>query len=199
MARKKKQAIMEPDAPLKCSFCESDLSDVILGDPPVCPNCGEPVPLKDKPSKQSAEESKPESIPTPPSPDDYGIHANVIIPFISDIEVNKVAINKDGKIVTKLTLEIENLNEISLLRIVHMMSSRVQMHATIGADKLQTDFLDLIDPKTQKPVLAQVSRKDLEEKGFYTISENPGANGKKDTQALKETQEVKTGSSAVPA
>jgi hypothetical protein len=189
MARKKKQAVLEPDAPLKCKVCEVDLTDVVMGDPPVCPYCGEPVPLKDKPVE-----------PTPPAieitpiqskPESYGIRANVIIPQISDIEVNKLAINKDGKMVTKITLEVENLNEISLLRIVHMMGSRVQMHATIGADKLQTDFLDIVDPETNKKALAQVSRKDLEEKGFYNWDEDPGANGHKDAEATKGTTEVK--------
>jgi len=196
MARPRKQKVLpEPDAPLKCKFCEADLTDKVLGEPPVCPLCGEPVTLKDKP----VETPEPAPVVFQPKPEQYGIRANVIIPQISDIEVNKVAINKDGRMVTKITLEIENLNEISLLRIVHMMSSRVQMHATIGADKLQTDFLDILDPKTNKEALAQVSRKDLEEKGFYNLSETPGANGHKEAEAVKGTQEVKTEPSAVPA
>lgn len=180
MARRKKQTqLTDPDAPVKCKFCEADLTDAILGDPPVCPYCGEAVKLKDKPivieNVTETVEEKPNGAKvvssSVPLTTNYGIAMNVHIPQISEIEINKVAIAKDGKMLTKLTIEVENLNEVSLLRIIHMMNARVRMHVAIGADHIQTDFLDLIDPKTTKEALAQVSRKDLEDKGVIPVAE----------------------------
>jgi hypothetical protein len=40
------------------------------------------------------------------------------------------------------------------------------MGLVITAEKLQTDFLDVLDPVSNKRVLAQVSQKDIEDHGF---------------------------------
>ena len=50
MARPRKQKVLpETDAPVYCKKCGENLTDAVLGDPPVCPFCQTPVELKDKP------------------------------------------------------------------------------------------------------------------------------------------------------
>lgn len=173
--RPHKQKLTDPAMPLKCSNCNEDLTSVVLDpDKPVCPFCGTAFKLPDQAPAPVTESEKPRVEVTVSTGrqemtgtlNDYGIRARVVIPEISDIEVNKVAIGKGGKLITKITFQTENVNEVSLLRIIHMMSQGVRMGISIVAEKLQTDFLDIVDPATNKMILAQVSRRDLEDKGF---------------------------------
>jgi len=186
--RHKKGQVQETDGsmPLKCKKCDANLTDVILGDPPACPYCHAAIKLRNPPAAPvNPNEPKPESSTEKPTSKTMtigtetheatgtfqatGIKARVIIPEVSKIEINKVSAEK-GKLETKVTFTVGNINEISLLRIVHMMGQNVKVGVNIVAEKLQTDFLDIVDPATQQTMLAQISRKDLEDRGYLTAT-----------------------------
>jgi hypothetical protein len=178
MGRRKKQlAMVDGHMPVKCPKCKENIADCILGEPPTCPYCHEIINLGNPPAAPIKEgEVKPEkqsktlTIGTETHEatgkfTEYGIRARVIIPEVSGIEINKVSADK-GKLLTKVTFTVGNINEVSLLRIIHMMGQGVKVGVNIVADKLQTDFLDIVDPVTTQTMLAQISRKDLEDRGY---------------------------------
>jgi len=110
------------------------------------------------------------------------IRAIVSIPEVTKFEFDKVGINKEGKLTTKISFEVEDIAEVSLFRIVHMLNQKVRVFINIGADKLQSDFLDLVDPVVRDRVLAKVTPADLMLGGILNKLEQPapvtpGGNG----------------------
>jgi len=80
-----------------------------------------------------------------------------------------------GKMIVKISFEAETssdsdgingISEPSIFRIIHMMQQHAKMGAIITCSKLQTDFMDILDPASNKRILAQVTQKDLEDRGF---------------------------------
>jgi hypothetical protein len=105
---------------------------------------------------------------------DFGIRARVNIPQIQELSIGKIGMNKDGKLMASFSFQAVytadteefGFTESALYRIIHMLNQHCKMGVTFTADKVQTDFLDILDPANGKRVLAQVSRADLEAKGF---------------------------------
>jgi predicted amino acid-binding ACT domain protein len=181
--------------PVTCRKCGCKLSEYVLDvEHPFCPECHAPVKLPPLPAAPVTEnEAKPESSINPPTlemtlthPDgktisgkftDYGIKARVVIPMISEIQFDKIGIAaKSGKLLSKISIQCEDVSETSILRIIHMMNQKCKMGMVITAEKLQTDFLDVLDPVSNKRVLAQVSQKDIEDHGFGVTEGNTEAN-----------------------
>jgi hypothetical protein len=185
MARKYTRKHKDASMPVMCKKCGCKLSEYVLDvEHPVCPDCHEPVRMPPIPPADIApNENKPDKNPPPPAiemtlthPDgqtisgkftDYGIRARVVIPMITEIEFSKIGIStKTGRLLSKISIQCEDCSETSILRIIHMMNQKCKMGLVITAEKLQTDFLDVLDPVSNKRVLAQVSQKDIEDHGF---------------------------------
>jgi len=170
----------DPSLPIKCKECGCKLSDYVI-DPekPECPVCHKAFRLPEIPPEPIKEGEPKPGIEVTVSTGgkemtgtltDYGIRARVNIPRISEIEFSKIGIStKSGKLLSKITIQCEDVSETSILRIIHMMNQRCQMGLVITAEKLQTDFLDVLDPVSNKRVLAQVSQKDIEDHGFGQV------------------------------
>lgn len=187
MARKYKTKAKEPSMPVMCKKCGFKFSDYALDvEHPVCPECHEPVRMPPLPPADiTPNENKPDNGTAAPPPaiemtlthpdgqtisgkfTDYGIRARVVIPMITEIEFSKIGIStKTGRLLSKISIQCEDISETSILRIIHMMNQKCKMGLVITAEKLQTDFLDVLDPVSNKRVLAQVSQKDIEDHGF---------------------------------
>jgi hypothetical protein len=182
MARKYTRKHKDASMPVKCKKCGFKFTDYALDvEHPVCPECHEPIKMPDiPPAPITDQENKPANPPaiemTLTHPDgqtisgkftDYGIRARVNIPQISEIEFSKIGISaKTGRLLSKISIQCEDVSETSILRIIHMMNQKCKMGLVITAEKLQTDFLDVLDPVSNKRVLAQVSQKDIEDHGF---------------------------------
>ena len=197
MARKYKTKAKEPSMPVMCKKCGCKLSEYVLDvEHPVCPECKEPVRLPPMPPADiTPNENKPDTGTAAPPPaiemtlthpdgqtisgkfTDYGIRARVVIPMITEIEFSKIGIStKTGRLLSKISIQCEDCSETSILRIIHMMNQKCKMGLVITAEKLQTDFLDVLDPVSNKRVLAQVSQKDIEDHGFGVTEGNTAAN-----------------------
>ena len=196
MTRKFKTKAKEPSLPVKCKKCGFKFTDYALDvEHPVCPECHEPIKMPDiPPAPITGNENKPDK-QTPPPPieiamttgdghtitgqfTDYGIKARVPINEIHNLAFNKIGLNADGKMIVKISFEAETssdsdgingISEPSIFRIIHMMQQHAKMGAIITCSKLQTDFLDILDPVSNKRILAQVTQKDLEDRGFGQV------------------------------
>ncbi len=196
MARKYTRKQKEPSMPVMCKKCGCKLSEYVLDvEHPVCPECKEPVRLPPLPPADIApNENKPETVTTPKSDKiemtltnekghtmtatitpEYGIKTRVAINEIHNLAFNKIGMDSSGKMIIKISFEAETssdadgingISEPSIFRIIHMMQQHAKMGAIITCSKLQTDFMDILDPVSNKRVLAQVSQKDIEDHGF---------------------------------
>jgi hypothetical protein len=207
MARKFKTRAKDPSMPIMCKKCGCKLSEYVLDvEHPFCPECHAPVRLPDiPPAPINENENKPDNSGNGHKPcievmvstggkemtgtlTDYGIRARVAIPQISEIEFSKIGIStKTGRLLSKISIQCEDVSETSILRIIHMMNQKCKMGMVITAEKLQTDFLDVLDPVSNKRVLAQVSQKDIEDHGFGVREAKTPA----EEQANKLIQEAK--------
>ena len=197
MARKYTRKHKDASMPVMCKKCGCKLSEYVLDvEHPVCPDCHEPVRMPPiPPADITPNENRPAAgtATAPPAiemtlthPDgqtisgkftDYGIRARVVIPMITEIEFSKIGIStKTGRLLSKISIQCEDCSETSILRIIHMMNQKCKMGLVITAEKLQTDFLDVLDPVSNKRVLAQVSQKDIEDHGFGVTEGNTAAN-----------------------
>ena len=192
MTRKYKTKAKEPSLPVKCKKCGFKFTDYALDvEHPVCPECHEPIKMPDiPPAPITGNENKPDKQTPPPIEiamttsdghtitgqfTDYGIKARVPINEIHNLAFNKIGLNADGKMIVKISFEAETssdsdgingISEPSIFRIIHMMQQHAKMGAIITCSKLQTDFMDILDPVSNKRILAQVTQKDLEDRGF---------------------------------
>ena len=192
MVRKYKTKAKEPSLPVKCKKCGFKFTDYALDvEHPVCPECHEPIKMPDiPPAPITGNENKPDKQTPPPIEiamttgdghtitgqfTDYGIKARVPINEIHNLAFNKIGLNADGKMIVKISFEAETssdsdgingISEPSIFRIIHMMQQHAKMGAIITCSKLQTDFMDILDPVSNKRILAQVTQKDLEDRGF---------------------------------